>query len=87
MPANLVASLLMVSAFVTFSMMAVLLRTVGSSIPIVEVVFVRQFLSMIMFAPLFWRDRELIRHSSGLKLHLGRASLPPSRWSAASPPR
>ena len=72
MPANLVASLLMVSAFVTFTMMAVLIRTVGAAIPIVEVVFVRQLLSMILFAPLFWRDRELIRHSSGLKLHLGR---------------
>ncbi len=42
------------------------------AIPIVEVVFVRQFLSMIMFARrCSGRDRELIRHSSGLKLHLG----------------
>ncbi len=72
LPANFVASLLMVSAFLTFTMMAVLIRTVGSAIPIVEVVFIRQFLSMLMFAPLFWRDRALIRHSSGLKLHLGR---------------
>ncbi len=40
MPANLLASLLMVSAFLTFTMMAVLIRTVGVAIPIVEVVFV-----------------------------------------------
>ncbi len=72
MPANLVASVLMVSAFLTFTLMAVLIRTVGAAIPIVEVVFVRQFLAMVIFAPLFWREREKIRRSSGLKLHLGR---------------
>ncbi len=72
LPANLIASVLMVSAFVTFTVMAVLIRTVGAQIPIVEVVFVRQFLAMVIFAPLFWREREKIRHSSGLKLHLGR---------------
>ena len=72
LPANLVASLLMVTAFLTFTLMAVLIRTIGGAIPIVEVVFVRQFLAMFIFAPLFWRDRDQIRHSSGLKLHLGR---------------
>lgn len=72
MPANLVASLLMVAAFLTFTLMAVLIRTVGATVPVVEVIFVRQFLCMLIFAPLFWRDRDQIRRSSGLKLHLGR---------------
>ncbi len=62
----------MVASFLTFTMMAVLIRDVGARIPIVEVVFVRQFLGMLMLAPLFWQARASIRHSTGLKLHLAR---------------
>jgi drug/metabolite transporter (DMT)-like permease len=52
--------------------MAVMIRTVGATIPIVEVVFVRQLLGMVLLAPLFWRARASIRQSSGLKLHIAR---------------
>jgi drug/metabolite transporter (DMT)-like permease len=72
LPANLVASGLMVAAFVTFAVMAVLIRTVGATLPVIEVIFVRQCLGMLMLAPLFWRARASIRRSSGLKLHIAR---------------
>ncbi|MGL4239660.1 MAG: DMT family transporter, partial [Beijerinckiaceae bacterium] len=72
LPVNLVASGLMVAAFLTFTLMAVLIRMVGATIPVIEVVFVRQLLGMLMIAPLFWRARHAIGRPSGLKLHAAR---------------
>jgi drug/metabolite transporter (DMT)-like permease len=71
-PPNLAASGLMIAAFVTFSMMAILVRTIGRDIPIVEIVFVRQCMAMLILAPSFWRLRESITTPKGMKLHVGR---------------
>jgi drug/metabolite transporter (DMT)-like permease len=72
LPANLVASGLMVASFATFVMMAVMVRSIGERIPVVEIVFIRQCLAMLLLSPRFWRARESIRTSEGLKLHIAR---------------
>jgi drug/metabolite transporter (DMT)-like permease len=72
LPPNLVASGLMIAAFVTFTMMAVMVRMVGPHIPIVEIVFVRQCLAMLFLSASFWRARESIRAPKRIKLHIAR---------------
>ncbi len=72
LPSNLVASGLMIAAFVTFTMMAVMIREVGPHIPIVEIVFVRQCMAMVFLAPSFWSARESIRAPKRLRLHVAR---------------
>ncbi len=72
---NLKASLLIIGAFTVFCAMAVLIRLVGDTIPVVEVIFVRQALSFVLMALWFWRAAEQIRKPRGLKLHLARGFL------------
>lgn len=72
---NLAASLLMVCAFGVFCAMAVLMRLIGGSIPIVEVILVRQVLAFALMAPWFFRHWAEIRRPRGVKLHLSRGVL------------
>lgn len=69
LPPNLVASGLMILAFLTFSMMAVLVRSIGDRIPVYQMVFVRQLMAFVFLAPLFWRMRDNIGHPRKLSLH------------------
>ncbi|MGL5137228.1 MAG: DMT family transporter [Beijerinckiaceae bacterium] len=69
LPPNLLASGLMILAFLTFSVMAVLVRDIGGRIPVYEMVFVRQVMSFIFMAPLFWQLRKSIGHPQKLNLH------------------
>jgi drug/metabolite transporter (DMT)-like permease len=70
LPPNLVASGLMIAAFITFTMMAVMVRIVGPHIPIVEIVFIRQCMAMVFLSAYFWRARANIRAPQRIKLHV-----------------
>jgi drug/metabolite transporter (DMT)-like permease len=72
LPPNLVASGLMIAAFITFTMMAVMVRIVGPHIPVVEIVFVRQCMAMLFLSASFWQARESIRAPKRIKLHVVR---------------
>jgi len=75
MSPNLAASILMILAFVVFTLMSVLVRHVGDRVPIVQVVLVRQLVTFALLAPWVWRERAQIRRPTGLKLHLARGVL------------
>jgi len=66
---NLRASGLMIAAFVIFSGMAILARAISDDIPVIQMVLVRQALSMVFLAPLFWRQRAAIAQPRRLGLH------------------
>ena len=72
---NLAASILMILAFMVFTLMSVLIRYVGDRVPIVQVVLLRQLIAFALFAPWLWRERAQIRRPTGLKLHLARGVL------------
>jgi drug/metabolite transporter (DMT)-like permease len=72
---DLKASILMVVAFVVFSAMAVFMRMIADRIPVPQVIFLRQFMALLLMAPLFWASRHVILHPTGLGLHLARGLL------------
>ncbi|WP_075215187.1 DMT family transporter [Mongoliimonas terrestris] len=69
---NLAASILMVLSFVTFSAMAVFARTVGDTISVIEMVFVRQVAAFALMAPFYRRFWPEIRAPRRLHLHVAR---------------
>ncbi len=75
MTPNLKASVLILSAFTSFCAMAVLIRIVGKSIPVLEVIFIRQIIAFVLLSPWYIGDAEGILHPKGLKLHLTRGLL------------
>jgi len=75
MSPNLAASMLMILAFMVFTLMSVLIRSVGDRVPIVQVVLVRQLVAFVLLAPWFWSERAQIRRPTGLNLHLARGVL------------
>lgn len=75
LPPNLIASWLMVLAFMVFCIMAVLMRAVGDTVPVMQIVLIRQMVAFVILAPFFWRVRHQIRRPTGLKLHLARGLL------------
>jgi drug/metabolite transporter (DMT)-like permease len=72
LPANLLASLLLIGSFTIFTIMAVLIRTVGDTVPVVEVILVRQLIAFLLLAPWFWVSRARLMRPVGLRLHLAR---------------
>lgn len=69
LPRELVASLLVVLAYVTFTVMAVFVRSAAEHLPVIVIVFLRQVLTMLLMAPLFWMNRRQISHPMGFRLH------------------
>lgn len=69
LPPDLVASLLLTSAFVIFTAMAVLVRLAAEHLAIIVIVFIRQIMTMLLMAPFFWINRHQIRHPAGLRMH------------------
>lgn len=69
LPPDLSASLLMLVALAIFTLTGVLIRAAAEELPVVQIVFVRQALAMIVMAPLFWVHRHQILHPAGLRLH------------------
>jgi drug/metabolite transporter (DMT)-like permease len=72
LPRELLASLLIVSAFTVFTAMAVLVRLAAEHLAIIVIIFLRQVMTMLLMAPFFWANRQQIRHPSGLKMHVFR---------------
>ncbi len=72
LPPNLAASILMILAFCIFAAMSVLMRDVGRTIPVVEVVLLRQIIAFILMAPIFWRMRSIIARPQRIDLHIAR---------------
>jgi drug/metabolite transporter (DMT)-like permease len=73
--ADLRASLLLIVAFVLFSAMSVFMRMIGDRIGVPQVILVRQVLTLVMLAPLFWTGRRVVFRPTGLGLHLTRGVL------------
>lgn len=69
LPPDLSASLLMLAALAIFTLTGVLIRAAAEELPVVQIVFVRQAMAMIVMAPLFWFHRQQIMHPAGLRLH------------------
>lgn len=72
LPRNLRASILVMLAFITFAAMAVMLRTLNGTIPVIEIIFIRQLAALIMMAPVYARYWPEIRKPQRLPLHLMR---------------
>lgn len=70
LPRDLLASLLLVVAFTTFTVMAVLVRLAAEHIAIIVVIFLRQIFTILLMAPFFWINRHQIRHPAGLWMHV-----------------
>jgi len=71
-PRNLRASMLVVLAFFTFAAMSVMLRRLNNEIPIVEVIFVRQFSALLLMAPIYRRLWPEICKPRRMALHMMR---------------
>ena len=69
-PRDLMASLLVIVAFLTFTVMAVLIRLAAEHLAIIVVVFIRQIMTMLLMTPFFWLNRHQIRHPAGLAMHV-----------------
>ena len=72
LPRNLRASVLVIVAFLTFAAMAVMLRALNGTIPIIQIIFVRQLAALVMMVPFYARLWPEIRRPQRLPLHLMR---------------
>lgn len=72
LPSDLAASLLTIASFFIFTWMGVLARAASQTLPVIEIVFLRQVMATLLLAPLFWRVRAQIRHPQKPFLHLAR---------------
>lgn len=72
LPPNLGGSLLMLLSFLTFTVMAILVREAAKTLPVVEIVFIRQMFGTLLLTPVFWRSRAAIRNARNVKLHFAR---------------
>ncbi len=62
MPSDLAASLLMILALVTFTVTGVFMRLAAETLPVLEILFLRQLMALAIMAPLFWNHRGQILH-------------------------
>lgn len=70
LPPNLAASVLVLCSFAIFTWMGVLARVAGQSLPVVEIVFLRQIIAMGLMAPIFLRVWPEIRRPQKPAMHL-----------------
>lgn len=68
-PRDLMASLLVIAAFLTFTVMAVLIRIAAEHLAVIVIVFIRQIMTMLLMSPFFWLNRHQIRHPAGVEMH------------------
>jgi drug/metabolite transporter (DMT)-like permease len=69
LPVDFAASLLMILALMTFTATGVMVRYVAHTLPLLQILFLRQIIALAMMAPLFWRHRNQILHPEGFRLH------------------
>ena len=65
----LAASVLLILAYVTFTLTSILVRIAAQDVPILMVIFIRQVVSLLMLSPFFYHQRAAIRHSKHFRLH------------------
>jgi drug/metabolite transporter (DMT)-like permease len=70
LPPDLAASILMIAALFIFTATGVMIRTAAETLPILQILFLRQLVAIGIMAPFFWRHRNQILHPAGLRLHL-----------------
>jgi drug/metabolite transporter (DMT)-like permease len=70
LPPDLAASILMISALFIFTATGVMIRTAAETLPILQILFLRQMVAIGVMAPFFWQHRNQILHPAGLRLHL-----------------
>ena len=63
------ASLLLILAFVTFTMTSVLVRIAAEDVPIMMVIYIRQVISLLILAPFFYHQRAAIIQSRHFRIH------------------
>ena len=63
------ASLLLILAFVTFTMTSVLVRIAAEDVPILMVIYIRQVISLLILAPFFYHQRAAIIQSRHFRIH------------------
>ncbi len=65
----LAASVLLILAYVTFTLTSILIRIAAAEVPIVVVIYIRQLISLLILSPFFFHQRKAIRESSHFRLH------------------
>ena len=75
LPGNVRGSLIILIASLTSVVMSSLIKHVGQTIPVIEILFVRQILVMIIISPVIFRNLGTVFKSSIYGLHFLRASL------------
>ncbi len=69
LPADFAASVMMILALMTFTATGVMMRYAAHTLPLLQILFLRQLIALAMMAPLFWRHRNQILHPEGFRLH------------------
>ncbi|MEJ1161062.1 DMT family transporter [Prosthecomicrobium sp. N25] len=72
LPPNLAASILIMGSFGTFTVMSILVRVAAERLPVIEIIFLRQIIAMLLLSPVFFRTRYAITHARNAKLHIAR---------------
>ena len=75
LPGNVRGSLIILIASLTSVVMSSLIKHVGQTIPVIEILFVRQILVLIIISPVIFRNLGTVFKSSIYGLHFLRASL------------
>ncbi|MBT4933969.1 MAG: DMT family transporter [Rhodospirillaceae bacterium] len=75
LPGNVRGSLIILIASLTSVVMSSLIKHVGQTIPVIEILFVRQILVMIIISPVIFRNLGTVFKSSIYGMHFLRASL------------
>jgi drug/metabolite transporter (DMT)-like permease len=69
---NLAASILIITSFVTFTVMGILVRSAAVRLPVIEIIFLRQIIAMVLLSPVFFTARYAILNARNAKLHIAR---------------
>ncbi len=65
----LAASILLISAYVTFTLTSILVRVAAEDVPILMIIYIRQVISLLIMMPFFIHQRAAIMRSRHFKLH------------------
>ncbi len=75
LPGNVRGSFIVIVASLVSVMMSSLIKHVGQTIPVIEILFVRQILVLIIISPVIFRNRATVFKSNIYGMHFMRAAL------------
>lgn len=75
LPGNVRGSIIVIVASLVSVMMSSLIKHVGQTIPVIEILFVRQILVLIIISPVIFRNRATVFKSNIYGMHFMRAAL------------